>query len=57
MAASPVVADLPTEPASPTVNCDGWNTQEFLEKTTAEDVTTCLAAVADVNAQDKITTA
>ena len=43
VAASPAVAELPTEPASQTVNCDGWNTQEFFAKVTAEEVATCLA--------------
>ena len=53
VAASPAVAELPTEPASQTVNCDGWNTQEFFAKVTAEEVATCVATGADINAQDR----
>ncbi len=34
-------------------SCEGWDTEGFFETAAAEDVTACLAARADVGAQDE----
>ena len=33
--------------------CEGWNTREFFKAVSANDVTSCLSAGADVNARDE----
>ncbi len=33
--------------------CDGWNTREFFERATANDVAACLASGADPNDRDE----
>ena len=48
LAAWPSDAVAQTEP----LNCDDWNTLEFFEGATADDVTACLATGADVHARD-----
>ena len=50
--AAPAIAEATIVPASAAVNCDEWNTGVFFERATADVVTTCLAAGADVAARD-----
>ena len=54
VAGSPVADPLatPSALASASANCEGWNTGDFFETATVEDVTTCLAAGVDVNANN-----
>ena len=55
VAESPAAPPAATESPAPVqaVSCEDWNTQEFFEMATAEDVTGCLEAGADVAARDE----
>ena len=48
---APGAAVLQVDGGAPVPDCEEWNTPEFFETATVEDVTACLAAGADVNAR------
>ena len=51
-AGSPPIAGVLAAPAPTTERCEAWNTLGFFETATAEEVTACLGAGADVMAPD-----
>ena len=50
---SVAVLVTPARAAQAGLGCEQWNTQEFFEAATVEDVTACLDAGADVKARDE----
>ena len=49
---APAVLEASPAPGPPPAGCDNWNTEEFFETATVDEVTACLAGGADLAAQD-----